>query len=627
MAAAPAGGKVVVTYGGFALDHPEAGGALRAAGLELVVSPRSADRTPAQLAEVLGDAVAAIADADPFDADVLGAASDLKVIARTGVGLDSIDLEAASREGVVVTTTPGTNHETVADHTLALMLAVLRNLRRLDADVRGGGWRDFSLPLSQLNGATVGLVGYGAIGQAVGRRVKAFGAKLLVHDPVGAPAGEELVDLDDLLRRSQVVVAAPAAGAGDDEADRRAPARPAAPGRRPRQHLARADRRPGGAGRGAPLRPPRRRRARRLRGRAARPRPPQRLRQRGDVAALRRDQRRVEPGDVADGDQERAVDPRRSPARGDRQPRRARGDPVRQAMDDATYEEFKKGIFARMWSDVAPFVTEIEDTETIPREKVWPVLAEIGAFGLLVPEEYGGSELTVRQYLPIIAELAKVHGGIRAAVHVHNSIGHALYELGDERHRAEVLPGARRRGEVGRLRADRARPRDRRRHRDDGRAARATTWVVNGRKWLITNSDFASHFIVFAKTIDGSERSSQHDPGPARRAGAHHRGAAGDDGLQGRRARAADLHRRRRPRRQPARRRRRRDRQDGGGAGDQPRLRRRLLARHRRVRARPLDRTRQAADHLRPADRRPPGGAALPRRDGGRRARAAPDDR
>ncbi|HJZ36733.1 MAG TPA: NAD(P)-dependent oxidoreductase, partial [Solirubrobacterales bacterium] len=100
---------------------------------------------------------------------------------------------------------PGTNHETVADHTLALMLAVLRNLRRLDADVRGGGWRDFSLPLSQLNGATVGLVGYGAIGQAVGRRVKAFGAKLLVHDPVGAPAGEELVELDDLLRRSQVV--------------------------------------------------------------------------------------------------------------------------------------------------------------------------------------------------------------------------------------------------------------------------------------------------------------------------------------------------------------------------------------------------------------------------------------
>jgi len=197
-------GTVVVTYGGFAFGHPEAGGALRAAGLELVISPRGADRTPEQLTEVLGDAVAAIADADPFDADVLARAARLRVIARTGVGLDSIDLEAASREGVVVTTTPGTNHETVADHTLALMLAALRNLRRLDASVRSGGWRDFSLPMSQLHGATVGLVGYGAIGRAVGRRVGAFGATLLVHDPAGAPDAE-LVELDELLERSDVV--------------------------------------------------------------------------------------------------------------------------------------------------------------------------------------------------------------------------------------------------------------------------------------------------------------------------------------------------------------------------------------------------------------------------------------
>ena len=197
-------GKVLVTYGGFAVDHPEAGGALRAAGLELELSPRSDDRTPEQLVAALGDAVAAIADADPFDADVLARAGALRVIARTGVGLDSVDLEAASREGVVVTTTPGTNHETVADHTLALILAALRNLGQLDADVRAGGWRDFDLPLSQLHGATVGLVGFGAIGEAVGRRVEAFGATLLVHDPAGASRGE-LVELDELLSRSGVV--------------------------------------------------------------------------------------------------------------------------------------------------------------------------------------------------------------------------------------------------------------------------------------------------------------------------------------------------------------------------------------------------------------------------------------
>lgn len=172
-------------------------------------------------------------------------------------------------------------------------------------------------------------------------------------------------------------------------------------------------------------------------------------------------------------------------------------------MDDATYEAFKKRIFARMWSDVAPFVAEIEETETIPREKVWPVLAEIGAFGLLVPEKYGGSELSVRQYLPIIAEIAKVHGGIRAAVHVHNSIGHALYELGDERHRAEVLPGlAEGRNSVafGLTEPDSGTG------ADTATTARreGDTWVVNGRKWLITNSDWASHFMVFAKTSNGS---------------------------------------------------------------------------------------------------------------------------
>jgi alkylation response protein AidB-like acyl-CoA dehydrogenase len=172
-------------------------------------------------------------------------------------------------------------------------------------------------------------------------------------------------------------------------------------------------------------------------------------------------------------------------------------------MNDATYEAFKKRIFARMWSDVAPFVAEIEETESIPREKVWPALAEMGAFGLLVPEEYGGTELTVRQYLPIIAEISKVHGGIRAAVHVHNSIGHALYELGDERHRAEVLPGL---ATGTKSVAFALTEPDSGTGADTATTARrdGDTWVVNGRKWLITNSDWASHFMVFAKTINGS---------------------------------------------------------------------------------------------------------------------------
>lgn len=200
-----AGQRVLVTYGGYAVDHPDCGGALRAAGLALEVHPRSSDRTPAELSDLVGDAVAVIADADPFNAAVIARARNLRVIARTGVGLDSIDLDAASAAGVLVSVTPNVNHEAVADHTLLLMLAVLRRVLDEDRRVRAGGWRDFSSPLGQLHGRTVGLIGFGAIGRAVGRRLGGFGVELLVHDPFLTDGGADPVELHELLARSDVV--------------------------------------------------------------------------------------------------------------------------------------------------------------------------------------------------------------------------------------------------------------------------------------------------------------------------------------------------------------------------------------------------------------------------------------
>ncbi len=168
-------------------------------------------------------------------------------------------------------------------------------------------------------------------------------------------------------------------------------------------------------------------------------------------------------------------------------------------MNEVTYERFRKQIADSMWRELAPHEEEIENTESIPRGRIWPALRDMGAFGLLIPEEYGGSGLTVQQYLPIIAELSKIHGGIRALVHVHNSIGHALYELGDERQRMEVLPGVAEGSKsvaFGLTEPDSGTGADTRTiARRDGQS-----WVINGRKWLITNSDFASHFMVFAKT-------------------------------------------------------------------------------------------------------------------------------
>jgi alkylation response protein AidB-like acyl-CoA dehydrogenase len=169
-------------------------------------------------------------------------------------------------------------------------------------------------------------------------------------------------------------------------------------------------------------------------------------------------------------------------------------------MEAKAYEEdFKEKLFEAIWRDLDPLEDEIEETERLPYDRLFPMLREMGAFGLLIPEEYGGVGLTVSQYLPVLAEFAKVQGGIRVVVHVHNSMAHALAELGTERQRREVLPGA---AEGTKSVAFALTEPDHGTGADLGTTATRENgdYVINGRKWLITNSDFASHFIVFAKT-------------------------------------------------------------------------------------------------------------------------------
>lgn len=171
-------------------------------------------------------------------------------------------------------------------------------------------------------------------------------------------------------------------------------------------------------------------------------------------------------------------------------------------MEDQEYQALRKDVFARLWSEVAPLAEEIEETETIPRDRLFPILADLKVFAMLIPEQYGGLGLSVAQYLPVIAEFAKVHGGIRALVHVHNSMCHAYSELADEEQARAVLPAAAR-GEKS-VAFALTEP-------EHGSGADLGTtavrdgdsYVLNGSKWLITNSDFASHFIVFARTGTG----------------------------------------------------------------------------------------------------------------------------
>jgi phosphoglycerate dehydrogenase-like enzyme len=145
--------------------------------------------------------VGAIASTDPFTAEVFAASPQLRVIARTGVGLDTIDVEAAREAGVTLVTTPGANHTACADHTLAMMLSLVRRIQENDFAVRNGEWdRAGRLSGGELTGARVGIVGFGRIGRAVARRLEGFDAEIRVVDPeIGDGSPYETVSLDEVM--------------------------------------------------------------------------------------------------------------------------------------------------------------------------------------------------------------------------------------------------------------------------------------------------------------------------------------------------------------------------------------------------------------------------------------------
>src|SRR5207302_3622404 len=141
------------------------------------------------------------------NAALLEHAHKLRVIGRAGVGVDNIDLEAATRRGIAVMNTPGANAVAVAEHTFALMLALARHLSRADATTRAGKWEKKSLQGTELRGKTLGIVGLGKIGLEVAKRARAFGMEIVGHDPFVSPGiakdgGIRLVSLDELYGAS-----------------------------------------------------------------------------------------------------------------------------------------------------------------------------------------------------------------------------------------------------------------------------------------------------------------------------------------------------------------------------------------------------------------------------------------
>ena len=151
-----------------------------------------------------------VRSATTVDAEVLGAAPKLKIVARAGVGLDNVDVDAATERGVLVVNAPTSNIHSAAEHALALLLAAARQITAADASLRAHTWKRSSFSGTEIFGKTVGVVGLGRIGQLVAQRLAAFGAHIVAYDPYvsaarAAQLGIELLSLDELLGRADFI--------------------------------------------------------------------------------------------------------------------------------------------------------------------------------------------------------------------------------------------------------------------------------------------------------------------------------------------------------------------------------------------------------------------------------------
>ncbi len=151
-----------------------------------------------------------VRSATEVDADLIGAAPSLRVIGRAGIGVDNIDVDAATTAGVMVVNAPQANTISAAEHTMALLLAQARRVAEADASVRAGHWERKALKGVELHGKTLGLIGLGRIGSLVAERAAAFGMRVIASDPYIGPErarrlGVELANLDQLYREADFI--------------------------------------------------------------------------------------------------------------------------------------------------------------------------------------------------------------------------------------------------------------------------------------------------------------------------------------------------------------------------------------------------------------------------------------
>lgn len=180
----------------------------RAAGLQLDYAPGLA---PADLLERIREVDAlVIRSGTKVSRDVIEAATKLRVIGRAGIGVDNVDLSAATERGVVVVNTPSGNNVTTAEHAIALLVALARHIPQATASMRAGKWEKTAFTGLELEGRTLGVIGLGNIGGVVAQKAQGLGMRVIAFDPhlpddVAAKLDVELVDLDVLFTRADAI--------------------------------------------------------------------------------------------------------------------------------------------------------------------------------------------------------------------------------------------------------------------------------------------------------------------------------------------------------------------------------------------------------------------------------------
>jgi D-3-phosphoglycerate dehydrogenase len=169
------------------------------------------DLKPETLKEIIKDYDALIVrSATKVTKDVITQAAKLKIIGRAGVGLDNVDLDAATQKGIIVMNTPAGNTISTAEHTVSMILALSRNIPQANASMKQGEWKRSKFMGVELYNKTLGIVGFGRIGSEVARRALSFGMKVLAYDPflsrqVAEALGVEIVELKGLFERSDYI--------------------------------------------------------------------------------------------------------------------------------------------------------------------------------------------------------------------------------------------------------------------------------------------------------------------------------------------------------------------------------------------------------------------------------------